>query len=431
MHILFFTLVILSVMSYYLNKKDIIAPSFLFSLSFLFASFFALLNDKKWAINLSNETYIVIAGGVAEFILVGFITKLIFSRSYKKQIISSYSLKVDKSLTVKMMTIEIVQLIFIYFIIKTIKQITGQANIISAIFVFNSSNNGFIDLDVTLPTYIKLMQTFITAFGVFGEYLFARSIVFEKKFNMVLFFETLIGLLAPLLNGSRGGTIFGLVTFFVFLYMIKRDESNNLVNNTKYIMYGMVFVGLVLVLLEWSATIVGRNVDSIKFMDYISTYVGAEIKNLDIFINQKFFPINEEIRGQQTFYTVINFLIKHANLAVDPYNLDLPFRISNGYGLGNVATTFYPWIYDFGYQGVFWLTLIMSVTSEFIYQMTKRCHRFLAPLSRLFYGGTIVPCIIFAFFSNKFYESMDIIFITLSIIIWIGSNYMFSKENNK
>ena len=104
---------------------------------------------------------------------------------------------------------------------------------------------------------------------------------------------------------------------------------------------------------------------------------------------------------------------------------------ANGYGLGNVATTFYPWIYDFGYQGVFWLTLIMSVTSEFIYQMTKRCHRFLAPLSRLFYGGTIVPCIIFAFFSNKFYESMDIIFITLSIIIWIGSNYMFSKENNK
>ena len=68
MHILFFTLVILSVMSYYLNKKDIIAPSFLFSLSFFFASFFALLNDKMWAINLSNETYIVIAGGVEEII---------------------------------------------------------------------------------------------------------------------------------------------------------------------------------------------------------------------------------------------------------------------------------------------------------------------------------------------------------------------------
>ena len=64
-------------------------------------------------------------------------------------------------------------------------------------------------------------------------------------------------------------------------------------------MYGIVFVGLVLVLLEWSATIVGRNVDSIKFMDYISTYVGAEIKNLDIFINQKFFPINEEIGGNK------------------------------------------------------------------------------------------------------------------------------------
>lgn len=423
---LFITLFILSIISYYINKKDLIAPSFLFSLSFLSATFFALLNDKKWAVNLSTKTYLVIVGGVLEFILVSSIVNFFFSKSYSRHINLKESISLDKNFTWKMVIIEVIQVVFIVFIAKEIKTITGQANIITAINLFNSSTNGFIDLDFTLPTYIKLMQTFLTAFGVFGEYLFANAIVIKKQFNLVLFLETLIGLFAPLLNGSRGGTIFGLITLFVFLYMLKQDNTR-LKSNAKYVIGGMILVGIVLILLQWSATLVGREVDSIKPVDYISTYIGAEIKNLDIFINQSTFPIDRGIWGQQTFYTIINFLIKHLHFAIQPYNLDLPFRISNGYGLGNVATTFYPWLYDFGYVGVFWLTLIMAVISEAIYKITRNNNK-LAPIPRLFYGGTIVPCIIFSFFSNKFYESMDIIFIALSIIIWSISNHFFSKS---
>ena len=51
---LFLTTLILSIISYYVNNRELVAPSFLFSISFMLASFFAMLNSDNWGKNISE-----------------------------------------------------------------------------------------------------------------------------------------------------------------------------------------------------------------------------------------------------------------------------------------------------------------------------------------------------------------------------------------
>lgn len=428
---LFLTTLLLTIIAYYLNNKELIAPSFLFSISFLFASFFAYLNKNKWGDLLTSGVFWVISLGILEFIIVCFIIRFVFQqkRIQHQDIVSINESFLNSTGRQKLIAIEIIQLFFIIMIIKEIKKVTGQSSLSVAINLLNYSTNGFITADYSLPTYVTLMQVFNLEFGIAGEYLFTKKLMILKKFDVVLFIEALIGTMGPLLNGSRGGTIFGILTIIIFMLMIQQNKSKwENINKLKYIFYILVGITGIMLLLQWSATLVGRNVDSIKFIDYISTYVGAEIKNLDLFINRAQFPINTDIFGKETFYPIITFLIKHAGLNMPLYDLDLPFQTANGYGLGNVSTTFYQWLYDFGYRGIPVLIFIMASVSEITYQISKKNNYKFAPSAKLFYGGTLAPCIAFSFFSNKFYESMDIISLILMFMIWFISNWFFSSN---
>lgn len=54
------------------------------------------------------------------------------------------------------------------------------------------------------------------------------------------------------------------------------------------------------------------------------------------------------------------------------YELDLPFLRSNGYVCGNVYTTFYAYLYDFGVTGVIVLMILMGLISQVLYQKATK-----------------------------------------------------------
>ena len=74
-YLLLLVLGVLCVTSFFIFKKDIIAPSFIFSLGFTIASFFAVIYAKKWELGLHLNTFLVISLGVTEFIVVSYIVK--------------------------------------------------------------------------------------------------------------------------------------------------------------------------------------------------------------------------------------------------------------------------------------------------------------------------------------------------------------------
>ena len=63
-----------------------------------------------------------------------------------------------------------------------------------------------------------------------------------------------------------------------------------------------------------------------------------------------------------------------------------------------------------------------------MYFYSKKASKNFAPLFKLFYGGTVAPCILFSFFSNRFYEAMNIVNTLVTIIIWASLNYLFKNN---
>ena len=113
--------------------------------------------------------------------------------------------------------------------------------------------------------------------------------------------------------------------------------------------------------------------------------------------------------------------------SIHDYKLDLPFRNINGLNLGNVYTTFYPYIYDFGYIGEFLLVLIMAIISQVIYELTKNAKTNTHPLLSVLVYSNIINCLILSFFSNKFYENIISIEMIKKVIFWILLNLTFCE----
>lgn len=130
----------------------------------------------------------------------------------------------------------------------------------------------------------------------------------------------------------------------------------------KFVMRITLVLIILLLLLPLTAVLFGRRMDN--WDEYLSIYIGAQIKNLNEFILNNNFPLQTSIFGQQTFFTIIPLVSKLIGLNIPSYKLDLPYQAIGSLSLGNVYTTFYPWLYDFGYKGVFLLTLIMAIVVE-------------------------------------------------------------------
>lgn len=418
-------LFILSLVAYIINDREFIAPSVLFSLSFLFATFFALINQKRWDINLSINTFGIILGGVTEFIILSFVLKLLIKNKpyFNQKIIMLAS---ERRVTYKLMLIIFIQIVNIFLIIKGIKSATGSNNLSVAVNLLNSSTNGFINSQIVLPRYANYASIFNVSVGIFFEYILAKEIAYKSCKNKYVSIAVILGLITPLFNGSRGTTIVLIISLVIFIFMCSYKMKN--IKLGKF--YFLLTMGIILVLifLQSSAILLGRTSEVFSQMDYISMYVGAEIKNLDTFIKNGAFPVKQVYFGQQTFRTQISILYKVFGLNFSNYNLVLPFQWVNGISLGNVYTIFYPWLYDFGYVGVPVVIVLVVLISQGLYNFTKISKSMvLAPISKLFYG-LIGSNLVLSFFSNKFFENITISFIYY-LIVWTFLNYFFETES--
>ena len=348
------SLVLLTLVAYYLNNKSLVAPSILFCGGMTIASLIAWINQTTWNLQLDVRTFLVITLGTSEFIIVAYIMNFIFniiSNQISSKKMVSYK-PVPEYVNKRFMSILLIQLIILFIAIFTIRRTTGISNLMSAINYINYVQNGFIQGQINLPSYFGLILLFNSSAGMMAGYVFLENIIVKKKFNFILFLNLLLGLTTPLLTGARGDSIVFLIALAILGYFIVKEQHNWNSSNTKYVVLGIIGVVLFAFVFEWSASLVGRNMENSNLGEYISTYMGAEIANLNEFIKTRTFPIKGDIFGQQTFVTILPTLSRLFRFALPEYKLDIPFQILNGHNTGNVATIFYSWLYDFGYIGV-------------------------------------------------------------------------------
>ena len=377
MILLVITLLGLSITSYYLNNRNLVSPAFLLSTTFFICSLVALINQNKWQLILNRKTYLVICGAILEFIIVTYLVNKLLS------------------------------------VVK---------------FQYKNSKKSKLNAPyIALSKIANIFLAFILASGLYTGYVFFLYIIVKKNFRFDLFINMFISILAPFVTGSRGNSIYMIISWVIYCYLILwKNNKLNFKMQFKFVMRITLVLIILLLLLPLTAVLFGRRMDN--WDEYLSIYIGAQIKNLNEFILNNNFPLQTSIFGQQTFFTIIPLVSKLIGLNIPSYKLDLPYQAIGSLSLGNVYTTFYPWLYDFGYKGVFLLTLIMAIVVEFIYHLALHS-KLQFGLSILLYGylGSFVALL---FFSNKFYEGLNSTLI-LIIMSWILLIYIFKQKKGK
>lgn len=413
-----------------LDHYEFISPAFIFTVSFLVASIWALAYQTKWNLNLSLITFAVVLGGVFEFFLIskliGFMYELL--RGYSSNISGLEETQATNKYG--LLVILFIEILTAVYTVWVVRKIMPAGSVVESISLYRGAVlASMTGTKITaLPHLLNILRNFSTASGYFCAYLLAQDLVYRKRKNYLLLGITVFAIFNGLLLGGRGGALNLFIAFVVYWYCILKRKQNWLSHGNVKILIGAVFGLIVLVFsFQWLASVLGRDVDQYSTMDYLAIYFGAEIKNLDTFLTNQIYPVHTGVPGGQTFYYLIKAASGYLHLGIPDYDFMLPFQSVNGYNLGNVYTTFYPYIYDFGMSGLLVLVGIMATVSQLIFESVKHFNgKKMISFSTLIYGY-IVTALGFSFFSNKFYENIFSVNLLQMLVTWFLLYILFFR----
>lgn len=422
MVILIIGLFCLFVLSYHLNLKEICAPSFVFSASFMFCGLWALVYQSRWGTILSPVTIGVILGGMVVYISATMIVKTIvtrgkFSRKVidRSQAIYIQSWKINGFLVFNIASI----IIYMY----SLRKVTGISSIPEAIVAFRQDavyGTGLYRMS-RIPYLMRIVST---AGGYWFAYVIAQNLI-AKKSDIRVFFILALSILCDLLGGGRTAAFNQILAVLsIFLVLKLRQQGKRRILNNKQLLLSAIITIIILITFQQFGAILGREAKRSTF-DYLAAYCGASFHNLNTFLTTRFNKIHQDVPGSQTFRNIIRIVLKVMGYRDFNFYFDLPYYEANGYFMGNVCTTFYSFLYDFGLPGCFVLTAFMGAFSELFYQIAKHVKRsFYCPISIIFFGY-FFNAIVFSYFSDWFYEEVFNLVLVYYVIIWIFFNFFF------
>ena len=417
------------------SKKVFLTPQFGFTIGFFISVIYAIFYIKKWGLYLSKGTFWVIGGGVLLFFIVSIITQWLYKifpiYSSKKQsmsqILSSCGIPINKTIdNWKLVVMVGFQSVTLLWLILYLHRLPGRGLVGSIAYFRNSM---FSSQALTLPKALFHMRALCIASAYVWAYLFLRNLIIEKrekKYRILLIANFLISCFISVLLGGRGGLIQIIIASVVQMYFILGEKNNwEKVLNLKTVgIIALIGCG-VMASFQGLGFLLGRT-SNVDVAEYLAVYISAEVKNLDTFIRRGNF--GSDIYHNQTFISMINAFSGKLGLPNWQHDLDLPFRYYGVHPLGNVATTFLPFLYDYGYKGVFLLVPPMAVFSQIVFQHAlngnrRKNHAFSFTIVMYSY---VFFTIFFSLFSNKFYENIVSTSFIYTLIYWEILQLFFS-----
>lgn len=393
------------------SKRQVLTPQFGFCLSFLISTTYAILYVEEWSLDPSPGTFWTLLGGGLLFFVVSIIVGYVYDLMHKKEKRLIRIKHKDPSTNVinidnwKLIFFGIIQLFTLLLIIRFFSSISIGS--LSATIYYYRHTNLFTEDIIRLPRHVVYLRHFSVASGYVWTYILINKFIYKsKKGRILLLVNIVISIVNGVILGGRTPAMVLIVAAGVQYYFIAQKKNGwSRVIKIKQVIKIMAICVVVLIAFEESVLLLGRTLNY-DFGEYLAIYLSAEIKNLDIFIREGRFGAGPE--KWQTLIYVVNALESIGISRGLYHKLDIPFQRVNGHSLGNVATTYYAFLYDGGYFAVFLFITIMAIISQIAYKK--------AVVSRKTEDGTIsIPVIaysyiyftlLFSFFSNKFYEML-------------------------
>ena len=406
--ILFLSL--LCIFEFKVNNNDFCCPPVLFLAPFVAASFIALLYSNEWFFSMHINTFIVIAVGSLSMCIGDFVAKKIKIKNKNKRI-TDLNNRIENWKLILFLIFSTVCYIWKLKCIKQFGAANGYHTLPEAISYLNYLAKFTTEAYIKYPPILSANLQIITASGFVWACILAQSITNKEKnkpYIFLLMLNFIICIIGSMTSGGRGGAV-QLLVAFICIYLLAYKNANN--NRKKIpfkvkirvlILFCIIIYGFVAVM-----NLLGRK-EIHMIGKYLANYIGAEIYNLDHFLNNSF--KRSVIFGQESFQPIVQYLAKiFNNPSWSNYNLDLPFVYINSkslgiINLGNVYTTYYAYIHDFGYLGVIILPFIIGFISRVFYRAIKNNKGDKKVNIRLLIYSNIAYALTFSYFSNKFFE---------------------------
>ena len=336
------TLIVLLILSIVVNKKQLFSPAVLFAASFCFSAIWATAFAQDWNLKLNSATYFVICGGVLVFLIASKLTSRVFiSINKQKYIVSSnvYHITNDKKL--------FLLFIVLFAFLGTMAHIVthGMGN-------FSANIANINNMGTDLPMWLSLLRLAALWVTNLSAYMIADTYVLKKRIDRMYLIIVLFGIIT---TASIGGRTQAFNTLFLLLCVIyiayeKNSSKRGNINYRLIIKIALIFVAL-LYIFPKTLELLGKTSRVSDPLYYLAFYCGAEIKNLDIFIASGAKGSMNTIFGEHTFNSLIGWIGPYFGLHPE-ISIINHYQFVNGLVLGNVYTTFYAYIYDFGYVGM-------------------------------------------------------------------------------
>ncbi len=418
------SLLTLLVFFYYIEGKDYLAPSILLCFFFFVSSLDLLLNTNDWG-NISLKTYVIIIISMIVF----YVCSLLFS---SRKYIRFFNKKKIKFKLIPIPTFIIIatiiaQVFLLLLVIKGVEEVTGQRNLFAAISSYADTK---IIGSVQQLSRISSNSYYINNYIGYGMgFIGINNFIVRKKIDIFILISFLISVISGMMQGSRGLSLYLLVSMVIIFLIQNRFASGKRSLNPKYLISALAIGVIGAIIFGAIGRGLGRSsATTMNTFEYLSHYLGAPLINLNSFVNHQLI-VQSTSWGLYTFVAQINWV---SSQSIIPY---LPFNVVNGQVTGNVYTMIFPYLIDFGIIGVIICTAIMSLIVNFTYKLiyiktyelynnnsNERIPFFWRAAGYSFFSYSII----FGFFSNKFYESITTNIIKYIIIIFIF--YLISKH---
>ena len=368
--------------NYTLTKGDFLAPSTLFCEMFFLYELVCIIGQSYYAITIHVETVAVITCGLTMFTFFQMLSAGKGLSTYRSSDVIDLRPRYINIPQKYINLLIVLQIATIFFFIRYLQAIAGAygsggSSLPEMISLYDTMTKfwttTFRNLNVSVPMFYRIFNPITSAVAYIVFYVAVNNFMVCRKVK--LSYIVVVGLLCVLilLNGSRSPLlrIFTMVVIlnYVFYYRIRQRKNKGLKSFMK--LAGLMIIVAAAMFL--TLIFMGRVEKFTGLLSNLFVYLGAPIVNLDtFFVNSgvSFFGGLSTLFGEHTFGALYSYIGKI--FGIDAFTsikgINSFTYSSNGLEIGNVYTTFYPFVYDFGFIGVIPLISIVAAYYTFSYK---------------------------------------------------------------
>ncbi len=416
-------------LAYCLMNRDLVSPAVVFIAPFCAALICAAIYRTKWELNIHFNTFMVILLGCFEFAIVCIIIHLTLGKKCRRKL-QCMSSKYKENMQVihaepwKILGIILIQLLSVYVVYFDMKRSLGRYGIsgnLRTLMYYFREYRMFSDYQVGLSSIGSNLRLVSIAVTYIWIYIICNNRICKarSKHLLLMLISVSLGIVNSAMLGARGEAIqIIMAVILIFLFLQKKYNGWKAILNFKQVLLIALLFMILMFGFKTAGDLVGRSTVinyHLSAVDELAKYLGAEIKNLDIYLENPF--ENNQIIGSQTFGTILGWIGGKLHLNWEIKAL-LPFQKVNGISLGNVYTVFYAYISDFGYWGVFFLTMIYAAIVQIVYEYAQIERKNTRISFNIILNSYILFSVAFSFFGERFFSAVLNISFIKYILIW-------------